>query len=97
MLTDTEKSKRDYTHKLTMTAISRLCYSIMKLKKEFQGKYTKYNISEQDIVDTVFELLFREKTENIKISDNIFNALLEQLIEENKKKSLKKKRRKKKK
>jgi hypothetical protein len=59
----------------------------MKLKKEFQGKYTKYNISEKDIVDTVFELLFKEKTENIIISENIFNALLEQLIEENKKKS----------
>ena len=25
MLIDTEKNKRDYTHKLTMTAISRLC------------------------------------------------------------------------
>jgi MoxR-like ATPase len=86
-LTDTEKSTKDYTHKLTMTAISRLCYSIMKLKKEFQGKYTNYNITEKDIVDTVFELLFREKTENIKISENIFNALLELLIEENKKKS----------
>ena len=91
ILTDTEKSLKDYTHKLTMTAISRLCYSIMKLKKEFQGKYIKYNITETDIVDTVFELLFREKTENIKISENIFNALLEQLIEENKKKLLMKK------
>ena len=79
-LTDTEKSTRDYTHQLTMTAISRLCYSIMKLKKEFQGKYTNYNITETDIVDTVFELLFKEKTENIKISKNIFDALLEQLI-----------------
>ena len=57
-----------------MTAISRLCYSIMKLKKEFQGKYTNYNITETDIVDTVFELLFKEKTENIKISKNIFDA-----------------------
>ena len=87
ILSDDEKSKKDYTQKLTMTAISRFCYSIMKLKKEFQGKYVKYNITETDIVDTVFELLFREKTENIVISENIFNALLEQLTEENKKKS----------
>ena len=87
MLSDEEKSKKDYTHQLTMAAISRFCFSIMKLKKEFQGKYVKYNISETDIVDTVFELLFREKSENIIISENIFNALLEQLIEENKKKS----------
>ena len=42
-------------------------------------------ISDEDIINTIFEMLFRDNTEKIEISENIKKVLLEELIEQNKK------------
>ena len=49
-------------------------------------KYEEAKITDEDIINTVFEMLFKDDTEKIKISDSIKNAFLKELIEENKKK-----------
>ena len=59
----------------------------MKLKQNFEDiKYEKANITIDDNINTVFEMLFRVDTENLEISESIKNILLEELINENKKK-----------
>ncbi len=83
-----EKTETKYSHLRTITSLNRFCYGIMKLKKIFfeQIKYQKANITIDDIIDTVFEMLFRDNTEEIVISESIKNILLEELIEQNNKK-----------
>ena len=69
-----------------MTALSRFCYSIFKLRKIFgEIKYENYKITDEDIINTVFEMIFRDDYEKIEISENIKNALLKELIQENQK------------
>ena len=81
------KNSVEYSHLKTITALSRFCYGIMKLRKIFsQVKYEKSQITDDDIINTVFEMLFRDDTEKLEISENIKKSLLEELIEENKKK-----------
>ena len=82
-----EKNTSNYSHLRTLTSLSRFCYGIMKLRNIFkQVKYEKAKITDDDIIDTVFEMLFRDNTEKIEISESIKNVLLKELIEENKKK-----------
>ena len=84
---NSEKISKDYSHLRTISSINRLCYGVMKLRGFFkQIKYEKSQISDNDIIDTVFELLFRDDNEKLKISESIKNVLLEELIEENRKK-----------
>ena len=81
------KQTKDYSHLRTITSLNRLCYGVMKLRKIFkQIKYEKENITDDDIINTVFELLFRDDNEKLVISESIKNAILKELIEENKKK-----------
>ena len=78
---------KDYSHLRTITSISRFCYGIMKLRSLFnQIKYKQANITDDDIISTIFEMLFRDDNEKINISENKKKILLEELIEENKKK-----------
>ena len=78
-----EKIERRYSHLRTITSLNRFCYGIMKLKTFF-GKNA--NIKIDDIINTVFEILFRDNTNEIEISDSIKNILLEELIDINNKK-----------
>ena len=44
----------------------------MKLRKLFQQiKYEKAKITDDDIINTIFEMLFRDDTDKIIISENI--------------------------
>jgi hypothetical protein len=82
-----EKHSKEYSHLRTITSLNRFCYGVMKLRKIFkQIKYEKENITDDDIINTVFELLFRDDNEKLVISESIKNAILKELIEENKKK-----------
>ena len=84
---NSENKSKDYSHLRTITSLSRLCYGVMKLRIFFkQIKYEKAKITDNDIINTVFELLFKDDNEKLKISESIKNILLEELIEENKKK-----------
>jgi hypothetical protein len=85
-----EDKSKEYPHLKTISAISRFCYGIKKLKAYLENrKYQKFNISEDDIINTVFDMLFKEEEKKPEISDSIKNALLRELIEENKKKKWK--------
>ena len=57
----------------------------MKLRKIFKWDQS-FNIKDDDIINTIFEMLFRDGNEKIEISESIKDALLNELIEENKKK-----------
>jgi hypothetical protein len=82
-----EDKSKEYSHLKTISAISRFCYGIKKLKAYLEnGKYQKFKISEDDIINTVFDMLFKEEEKKPEISDSIKNALLRELIEEKKKK-----------
>ena len=82
-----ESNKSEYSHIRTISALSRFCYGIKKLRTLFrQIKYEKDKITDDDIINTVFEMIFRDDTEKVEISENIKNALLKELIEENKRK-----------
>ena len=82
-----ENKSEEYPHLRTISAISRFCYGINKLIKYFKNdKYSNDNINEDDIVNTVFEMIFRKDSEKIEISESIKNALLKELIEENNRK-----------
>ena len=84
-----ESIESDYSHLRTISAISRFCYGIYKLRKIFGDiKYENNNITDEDIINTVFDMIFKNQNENakIEISENIKNALLKELIEENEKK-----------
>ena len=83
-----QKTSTKYSHLRTISSLNRFCYGIMKLKQTFfeQIKYEKANITIDDIINTVFELLFRDNTEEIEISKSIKDVLLEELIEKNNKK-----------
>ena len=82
-----EKHSKEYSHLRTITSLNRFCYGVMKLRKIFkQIKYEKENITNDDIVNTVFEMLFRDDNEKLVISESIKKALITELIEENKKK-----------
>ena len=77
------KSK-DYSHLKTISAISRFCYGVMKLRGIFRNiKYEKAKITDDEIINTVFEILFRDDNEKLEISENIKNILLEELIKKN--------------
>ena len=81
------KKNIDYSHLRTITSLSRFCYGIKKLRKLFkQTKYEEAKITDDDIINTVFDMLFRDDTDKIQISETIKNVLLKELIEENKKK-----------
>ena len=59
----------------------------MKLRGLFKHvKYKQANITDDDIINTIFEMLFRDDNEKLEISESIKNILLEELIEENKNK-----------
>ena len=82
-----ENKSKNYSYLRTISSISRFCYGVMKLRKLFkQIKYKQANIIDDDIINTVFEILFRDDNKKIEISENIKNILLKELIEENKKK-----------
>jgi len=82
-----ESNISEYSHIRTISALNRFCYGIQKLRKLFGSiKYETDKITDDDIINTVFEILFRDDTEKIEISENIKNALLKELIEENEKK-----------
>ena len=84
---DNKNKSQEYPHLRTISAISRFCYGINKLMKYFNNeKYSKDNINEDDIINTVFEMIFREDSEKIEIGESIRNSLLKELIEENKRK-----------
>ncbi len=56
----------------------------MKLRTLFsQNKYNNEQITDDDIINTVFELLFRDDNEKHEISENIKNCLIKELIEQN--------------
>ena len=72
-----EKIERRYSHLRTITSLNRFCYGIMKLREYFKKtKYEDNKITDDDIVNTVFEMLFRDDTENLEISKCIKNILL---------------------
>ena len=76
-----------YSHLRTISALNRFCYCIKKLKKIFgEIKYENYKIGNDDIINTVFDMLFKDEYDKIEISENIKNALIKELIEENEKK-----------
>ena len=80
-----ENKSNEYSHFMTISALSKFCYGIMKLRKVFkQIKYTKDNITDEDIINSVFELLFRDDSQKIEIAENIRKALIRELIEVNK-------------
>ena len=82
-----ENKSKDYSHLKTITSINRFCYGVMKLRALFnQIKYKNENITDDDIINTVFEMLFRDDNEKLEISESIKNCLLKELIEENRKK-----------
>ena len=82
-----EIQSKEYSSLRTISSLNRFCYGIMKLKKIFkQKKYEKDNIADDDIINTVFEMLFRDNNEKLEISESIKNTLIKELIEENKKK-----------
>ena len=82
----TKPNAYGYSHLRTMTALSRFCYSVFKLRKIFREiKYENHKITDDDIINTVFEMIFRDDYEKIEISENIKNALLKELIHENQK------------
>ena len=84
---DSNTKSKEYSHLKTISSISRFCYGIMKLRVLFkQTKYQKTKITDEDIINTVFDMLFRDDNEKIVISESIKNILLEELIEENRKK-----------
>lgn len=57
-----EDKSKEYPHLKTISAISRFCYGIKKLKSYLEnGKYQKFKISEDDIINTVFDMLFKEE------------------------------------
>jgi hypothetical protein len=89
LLPDTKGSEtksKDYSHLKTITSINRFCYGIMKLRALFnQIKYKNEQITDDDIINTVFEMLFRDDNEKLEISENIKNCLLKELIEKNNK------------
>ena len=67
-----EENCTEYSNYRTIKSLSRFWYGVMRLKKNFEHiKYGKGNISIDDIVNTVFDLLFKKNTEEIKISENI--------------------------
>ncbi len=79
-----EKTSTKYSHLRTISSLNRFCYGIMKLKQTFEKiKYNNANIKIDDIINTVFELLFRDNTEEIEISKSIKDVLIEELIEKN--------------
>ena len=49
-------------------------------------KYSKDNIKEDYIINTVLEMIFREDSYKIEFGESIRNSLLKELIEENKRK-----------
>ena len=52
-----ENKSKEYSHLKTITAINRFCYGIMKLKTLFsQTKYNNEKITDEDIINTVFEM-----------------------------------------
>ena len=57
----------------------------MKLRKIFKWDQS-FNIKDDDIINTIFEMLFRDGNEKIEISESIKDALLNELIQEIKKK-----------
>jgi len=73
---------KEYSHLKTISSISRFCYGVRKLRLLFKKK--NKNIKDDDIINTVFEILFRDDSKNIEISENIKNILLEELKTENK-------------
>jgi len=84
---ENEDKRKEYSHLRTITSLNLFCYGIMKLRKIFkQTKYEEFNIKDDDIINTIFEMLFRDDNEKLEISENIKNALLKELIEENKNK-----------
>ena len=84
---DDKNKSQEYPHLRTISAISRFCYGINKLIKYFKNeKYSKDNIKEDDIINTVFEMIFREDSEKIEIGESIKKSLLKELIEENERK-----------
>ncbi len=80
-----EKTSTKYSHLRTISSLNRFCYGIMKLKQTFfeKIKYEKANKTIDDIINTVLELLFRDNTEEMEISESIKDVLLEELIEKN--------------
>ena len=82
-----DKNGTGYSHLRTITSLSRLCYGIKKLRNILQQtKYEEAKITDDDIINTVFDMLFKDDTEKIQISENIKSVFLKELIEENKKK-----------
>ncbi len=82
-----DKKGINYSYLRTITSLSRLSYGIKKLRKIFKRKkYEEAKITDDDIIKIVFDILFRDDTEKIQISESIKNILLKELIEENKKK-----------
>ena len=61
-----ENKSKDYSHLKTISAISRFCYGVMKLRGLFNHiKYKQANITDDDIINTIFEMLFRDDTEKL--------------------------------
>ena len=87
MKTDVDNESIEYSHLRTISALNRFCYGIIKLKKIFSTiKYENNKITDDDKINTVFELLFRDDSTKLEISENIKNVLVNELIEENKQK-----------
>ena len=83
-----EKESYDINKSLSLSDISRLCYSIKIFLKNKDDEFK--DIPKNNIIDFIYELLFSEK--DIKIKDNkIKNILLQSLIKEIKKKIMIKK------
>ena len=67
-----ENKSKDYSHLKTISSISRFCYGVMKLRGLFQHiKYKQANVTDDDIVNTIFELLFRDDKEKLEISEKL--------------------------
>jgi len=82
-----ESNNSEYSHIRTISALNRFCYGIKKLRNLFrQIKYEKDKITDDEIINVVFEMLFRDDIEKVEISENIKIALLKELIEENERK-----------
>ena len=60
-----ENNINKYSHIRTISALSRFCYGIAKKRKLFRQKYEKDKIKDDDIINTVFEIIFRDDNEKV--------------------------------
>ena len=61
-----ENKSKDYSHLKTISVIRIFFYGVMKLRYLFNHiKYKQANITDDDIINTIFEMLFRDDTEKL--------------------------------